>query len=579
MLRVYQRQALDAIWARFADTEDPVNRVAIELATGLGKTIIGAAAADEWLDKAYVGQKALFLAHTDEIIQQTVQKIRLVTKDRWTVGVVKAGQNETNADIVVASVQTLATPERRRQIHDVGFMIIDECHHSVANTYREIMGHFGAYGWCPIGCECGEIGCAEEAPDTYGPRTPVLGLTATLSRSDGAGLGEVWQDLAFSRSTTWAQRHGYLVDLVPYTITVPELNALASDSRLDSMLVNSIAPERVVDAWKGKSRYTSTGPYPSTVLFAPGVASAREFAACFEDFGIKAAVIHGSMPATERRTVLEQYEAGIVTVLCNAMVLTEGWDAPRTKCVIVARPTKSVPLFVQMVGRGLRPWLSSDAPPREDQRCILLSVADAVNSLATVADLSDTPIEVTDGKSMLAMADEWDIGKGIEDKPQQWVGPIRVEQWDEIVQRSAKAWKYTRGGVPFLPTAKRGEGYVFIVGTDVWICEPNQVNRRGYQFRMVSTAPDLEFAMALAEDEAQERGGDIGRLIADKGRAWRKGVPSEELIQFAQRLGIDVAPILSSRSAGKAGKLSDLIDTVVASRTLDRIAERIKERA
>jgi superfamily II DNA or RNA helicase len=94
-------------------------------------------------------------------------------------------------------------------------------------------------------------------------------------------------------------------------------------------------------------------------------------------------VVHGGLPAAERRAILDRYDAGVTTVVCNAMVLTEGWDSPRTKCVIVARPTKSVPLFVQMVGRGLRPWLEADAPPREEQRCVLLCVADSTTELVT----------------------------------------------------------------------------------------------------------------------------------------------------------------------------------------------------
>lgn len=583
-LRPYQLQALAAEDAHRAEFPDQ-NRLLISMATGLGKTITFAERIRRRLESFEgAGTRALVLVHTDELVRQAVERIRIVLAASdmpWTVGVVKADQNEADADVVVASVQTLARPGRKEQIEAVGCIVVDEAHHATAATYVSILEHFGAYD-CSIcsgvapelgSTDC--LGCLGRRP------VPVLGVTATPERSDGAGLGSIWHNLVFSRSTTWAMRKGYLVDLVPYTIRIPEIDCTASDSRLDAALVDSLAPEAVVRAWLDQPLLATDARYPSTVLFAPGVASAREFTHAFELAGVKAEYVSGATPPAERRAILDRYEAGITTVLCNAMVLTEGWDSPRTKCVIVARPTKSVPLFVQMVGRGLRPWLAAEAPPREEQRCILLSIADAVNSLASAADLSDKLSEAPDGKSVLAMEDEWDIGQGIEDRPQQYVGPVRVEAWDEMVARSSKAWKYTTGGVPFLPTAKRGQGYVFVAGNEVWAREYD-IARAEYRVRRVATAPDLELAMALAEDEAQERGGDIGALLADKTRAWRKAVPSQDMQDQARRVGVsesDIARILSSKAAGKAGKLSDLIDKVTASAVLDRTAAKIRERA
>ena len=597
-LRPYQEQALDAEDEHRREHPDE-NRLLISMATGLGKTITFAERARRFLarnieDRSLVIFQVLILVHTDELTRQAVEKVRLVCGDAWSVGVVKATQNEVTADIVVASVQTLIQPGRKEQIADVRYIIVDEAHHAISDSYTQILEY---YGGLP-GHDCPERPCWDCHDTGYtAPPTPVLGVTATPARSDGAGLGPVWHDLVFSRETTWAMRKGYLVDLVPYTISIPGFEYTESATGQDVQLAgaDSLAPETIVDAWLEKTlRVNPTDledgslplylDRPSTVLFAPGVASAYEFARAFSDAGVKAECVHGGTPKEERRAILDRYEAGITTVLCNAMVLTEGWDSPRTKCVIVARPTKSVPLFIQMVGRGLRPWLSAQAPPREEQRCILLSIAGAANDLASAADLSDKLAEVADGQSLLAMEDQWDIGAGIEDKPAQYVGPVRVEQWDEMVARSSKAWKYTAGGVPFLPTAKKRQGYVFIVGTDVWArTESDAWNEAGRHVSVkVASAPDLELAMALAEDEAQERGGDIGRLLADKGRAWRKAVPSQDMQDQARRVRVpeaDVVRILTSKQSGKAGKLSDLIDKVTASRVLDPIAARIKERA
>ena len=568
-LRPYQQQAL----AAFRDALSPeVNRVALEMATGLGKTVTGAQEAVNFLDSLDgAGHRALVLVHTDEITTQWVEKLEFAVsrgEHPYTIGVVKADRNEPTTDIVVASVWTLAQPGRREQIRNVGFVIVDECHHAVAQTYLDTLRYFGALP-------------AHQYDDL--PCTPTLGLSATLARTDGQGLGKVWQDMPFSRSLPWAIRKGYLIDLVPYTIKIPDLDT-SSDSALDTSLAGGIAPEAVVNAWLSHA-LDARGPWtgkPSTVLFAPLVKSAQAFADAFSAVGVKAEVVHGKMAGAEVDAVMARYEAGVTTVVCNAMKLTEGWDSPRTMCVIVARPTQSVPLFVQMVGRGVRPWLSPEAPPREDQRCILLCVQGGAQQLATVADLSENIGEVRDGVSLLAMEDEWDLGRGIPAEDTAYRGPVRVEAWDAIVQASSKAWAYTDGGVPFLPTAKRGHGYVFCVqGPHGWSVWSRTFRPGGKSYnRRLAAAPDLELAMAVAEDEAQELGGDIGALLADKSRAWRKGMPSEKLKSHVSRLGLqqEAQKIMSSKAGGKAGKLSDLVSRVEATRVLDRVAVKIKER-
>jgi superfamily II DNA or RNA helicase len=597
MLRPYQTQALTAL-REAREAAPDMTRLAIEMATGLGKTVTMAAELDEWLaakrdmfgnvhvDAHHAG-RALVLVHLDHLVKQAVDTITFVTKSRWTVGVVKAGQNDVHADIIVASVQTLAQPGRKEQIQDVGKIIIDEAHHALARTYLDILEYYGAL-------PCDQHGAMCHAPEYA---TPVTGYSATLARADGQGLGRVFQDMPFSRSLPWGVRHGYLLDFTPYTITIPGLDTAGSDTDLDTSLADSIAPEAVVDAWFEKVDYPGNTddaslyrPGVSTVLFAPLVKSAQAFADAFNEAGVKAEVVSSSHPDAHNAAVLARYEAGVTTVLCNAMKLTEGWDSPRTMCVIVARPTQSISLFIQMIGRALRPWLEALAPSRDQQHAVLLCIQGTVQSVASVADLSDKIGEVKDGQSFLDMEDQWDIGRDIEpDETNAYAGPVRVEQWDAMVQASSKAWKYTAGGTPFLPTAKRSQGYVFVVDTvagwEVWVREPADPASlwaaRGFRVAHLSTAPDLELAMAAAEDEAQERGGDIGALLADKTRPWRKGVPSTEMQTHAQRLGLgkELIHIMEGRAAGKAGKLSDLISKVEASKVLDPNVQKIRERA
>lgn len=591
-LREYQTMAIDAFSERIRGQEE--NRLAVELATGLGKTVTGSAL-------AALHRSAVILTHTEEITGQWEAKLRFAVaqaKSPLTVGVVKADRDDWTADLVVASVPTVSRDATRlRRIGQRELIIADEAHHAVASTWVDTLFQFGSWNG-----------------------VPTLGLSATLARSDGAGLGQVWQDMVFSRGITWAQRHGYLLDVIPWRVRVPDVASTTSDVALDAMLADGLAPELVVSTWISKAVGVCAecqeaidalpedgGPalpsycpnagcgvnraLPSTVLFAPLVKSAEAFCAAFRRGGIRAAVIHGAMGDRERAAVLAAYERGEITVLCNAMVLTEGWDSPRTMCIIWARPISKTkgggasPLFIQGIGRGLRPWTDSpEAPPREDQRCILIAVVDTRDAgLSSVADLSDRPLdEVADGKSLLEAEDEYDLAAGILDEDERhYRGPVHVEEWDLAVQASSKAWKFTQAGAPFLPTAKRSAGYVFVVGSHVYSYGPHPTQRNRYGARRLAEAPDTSLAMALAEDFAQDLGGDIGALLADKSRAWRRDVPSVQAVQTALRAGVsqrDVDRILAQRAAGKAGKLSDLTDTMLASRVLDPIVNKIQER-
>lgn len=587
-LRDYQEQALEA--ERLHRLEHPEeSRLAIVMATGLGKTIIMAERARRFLDKGYdtpanpLGNgRVLILVHTDELAQQAEAKVRLVASQQepglqqkpFTVGVVKAERNEIDADIIIGSVQTLANPARRQQITDVGLVLVDECHHASADSYQAIMRHFGCFGSANYRSTHAE----NSWPNTF---TPALGFTATLERGDGRGLGEVWQNVCFSRDISWGVRKGYLVQPVGHRLEI-ELDFRGPDydrgqfgktaEAQDEQLIDALAPEKIVEKWL---ELAADRP---TVAFMPLVRSARALADAFAHAGVRAEVIHGDMPDWQRRALLAAYEKGERQVLVNAMVLTEGWDSPRTKCVIVGRPTKSRPLFVQMAGRGLRPV---PGIPVEDQKCILLCVADSTTDLCTVADLSDRKLDRRAQGALTAMEDQWDLAKqaGIEPDPTAyWTGQVDAREFDPLVTRSSKVWRATEHGTPFLPISKDGE-YVFIVGTSVFIYSRHSLDPRMVSKRLHKDLPDLELAMAVAEDEAQERGGDLGRLLADKARAWRKQVPSEEMQLMAQQLGLDkeLRQIMASKSGGKAGRLSDLISKKRATRVLEPMVEKIKE--
>lgn len=637
-LRSYQEQALEAEARHRAEHLDET-RLAIVMATGLGKTIVMAERAkrfmiDELRATRLGGERelqpqgrVLILVHTDELAQQAEAKVRLVVQGdgtEITVGVVKADRDETDADIIIGSIQTLLNPERRQRITDVGLVIVDECELYAAPQWSDVLRHFGCLPDCThphpetsldsLGGHC--LDCMDTG-FTHAP-IPLLGFTATLERSDGLGLGHIWQNVVFSRDISWGVRHGYLVQPIGHRLEIDptNLNSPRSDldgpfspnvEKLDQQLIEAMAPEKIVEKWMelagnychecreamdalpaGTSAVPSYCPNAEcgvnagsrpTIAFMPLVRSAMALRDAFIAQGVLAAVVWGDMPGDLRKQTLKAYDSGEIEVLVNAMVLTRGFDAPKTSCVIIGRPTKSRNLGIQMAGRGLRPV---PGIPVEEQDCILIYVQDATTDLFTHADLSDRPVDRRAEGALTVMEDAYDLGKELDEANRQklWTGRVDAREFDPLVQRSSKVWRHTEHGTPFLPISTDGE-YVFIVGTSVFVRErdPASPTDRMWTHRLHKDLPDLELAMTIAEDEAQERGGDLGRLLADKNRAWRKDVPSTDMQMLAERLGLkaELDKIMFSKAAGKAGKVSDLISKVQATRALEPMVKRIKE--
>jgi superfamily II DNA or RNA helicase len=606
-LRQYQLDALEAEQRHRAETPDET-RLAIVLPTGTGKAITLAERARQFIEQDWEGaeygdtmgfkthrRRVMILVHTDELVSQLEVTVRLVcgpSELPISVGVVKADRDETGADIIVASVQTLARPERRHRITDVGLAIVDECHHAAAPTYQEILRYYGCYDSTGASTEndqcCGGFtvpgGETRRCSDCI-PPTPALGFTATLERGDGAGLGSVWQDVAYTRDISWAVRKGFLVEPIGYRLEIdvhggphgrPDTFSTVPGYQ-DDQLMESLAPEKIVEKWQ------ELAGDRKTVAFMPLVRSAQALCAEFVEAGIDAAVIHGDMDPDLRRRTIKRYRAGDIQVLCNAMVLTEGFDDPATSCVIVGRPTKSRSLFIQMAGRGLRPV---PGVPVEDQNCILISLADATTDLCSIADLSDRLSDRKADGPLTVMEDAYDIGRDLEEAARHWTGRVDATRFDPIVAARSKVWACTKAGHWFLPISKDRE-YVFLLdgpdgNTDIYVLTRHHVSSAGRSIGVhrVQSVPDQELAFSLAEDEASERGGDVGALLADRTRAWRKQKPGDKMLDYARRLGLatEVDRIMSATAGGKAGKVSDLIRRVEASRSIDKAAQQVKER-
>jgi len=610
-LRDYQEDGSKAL---DLSHERGVRRPAIVLPTGAGKTVVFAHRALAYLSlPENLGKRVLVLAHTDELVTQAYKKIKGIAP-HLQVGIVKAGLNQVQAQVVVASVQTLRSAKRRAAVRKVGRIIVDECHHATAPTYLDILEHYGAIG--PACAPCLEEGTAAKraACSHRGPApedgADAEGFTATLARSDKSKLSQVWEEVAFRRDIAFMIRRKYLLDVRGKRIQVPDfttkgLKTQAGDFQAEDLadaLVDSLAPEKVAEA------YVEYASDRSGLVFTPNVSSAYVFAEALVAHGISAEVVHGALPQEERRLIIKRLEAGDTQVLVNCMVLTEGFDSPRVSCVVIARPTKSSPLYQQMVGRGLRLFDGQTD-------CLVLDVVGASrqHGLASLVDLSereDKPEDLEDGQSLLEFEDMAELleqdedeelgdGQGLADE--YYAGPVEVVDFDPLSRDSHRVWRTTASGVHYLPmgmtSSKTGEQglYFFLVESwapdaeagehsVVWCTQDGRnagtkLQEAGLPARPVGATDHqglpVSQAMVWAEQEVEDlairQGLDPHETFSKKAAPWRKREASDRQLNMARGMGIDV-PAADDPFAKRprAGEVSDLIDNVKAAQVIDQ---------
>ncbi|MFI7042643.1 DEAD/DEAH box helicase [Microbispora rosea] len=550
-LRRYQEDAITAVLD--AVTVGQLRRVAVVLPTGMGKTVVFAHLATTWLQGRPGDRRSVVvLVHRDELINQAVDKLHQVDPD-LTVGRIQGKVWETEADVIVASVQTVSRPQNLWALEGTASLVIaDECHHASAPTWVATLEALGCF--------------------THGG-PPAVGFTATLSRADDRGLGDVFQEVVYKKGILDGIAGGHLVmprgkavtleslDLTEATVSRGDYTA----SSLGDLLSSAGAVDTVAKA------YADLAPGKPGVCFWPTVDLAVQAAQAMRDLGITAAPVYGAMPLEERRATLAAFSAGAVQVLTNAMVLTEGWDAPRAEVCVIARPTRSPSLYVQMVGRVLRPY-----PGKYGALVLDVVGATAEHKLATLAVLAEGKVrEVLDGEDLLEAAErEEKEAKAAGVKP-DW--SLVVEDVD-LFKRSASLWLTTRAGCWFVPVAN---GVVFLWPTS----DPDRFMVGWKPETVVTTAQgterggwlrdeplELEYAMELAEDTASvmsQEGLNVSRRTA----SWRKGrtPATDKQRDLAARLGVEFDPGVTKKD------LADLITTAKASRLLDAAFTANKE--
>lgn len=320
-LRPYQQEAKEAI---FEQWDNGIKKTLLVLPTGCGKTIVFAKVTEDCVRR---GNRVLILAHRGELLEQASDKIRKSTGLGCAMEKAEESCQGSWFRVVVGSVQTLMREKRLGQFPADYFqtIIIDEAHHCISDSYQRVLKHF--------------------------PEAQVLGVTATPDRGDMRNLGAYFESLAYEYTLPKAIKEGFLSPIkaltLPLKIDMANVGVQAGDFKASDIgtaldpYLHSIAEEMKKYCLDKK-----------TVVFLPLVKTSQKFRDILNENGFQAAEVNGD--SQDRAEVLEAFEKGDYNVLCNSMLLTEGWDCPSVDCVVVLRPTKVRSLYCQMVGRGTR---------------------------------------------------------------------------------------------------------------------------------------------------------------------------------------------------------------------------------
>lgn len=319
-LRPYQQEAKNSVFEQW----EKLNKTLVVLPTGCGKTIVFAKVTEECVRR---GKRVLILAHRGELLEQASDKILKATGLRCAVEKAEETCLGSWYRITVGSVQSLQREKRLAQFDPdyFGAIIIDEAHHCITDGYQKILQHF--------------------------PDAKVLGVTATPDRGDMRNLGEYFESLAYEYTLPKAIKEGYLSPIKALTIPL-QLDLSGVSLQAGDFKAGEIATALDPYLYQIADEMEKYCQDRKTVVFLPLVKTSQKFRDILNEKGFQAAEVNGE--SKDRAEVLEDFDHDKYNVLCNSMLLTEGWDCPSVDCVVVLRPTKVRSLYSQMVGRGTR---------------------------------------------------------------------------------------------------------------------------------------------------------------------------------------------------------------------------------
>jgi len=561
-LRPYQAECVDALtnaYTRFSEIKmrDDMNELhdqliedarseLVVLPTGTGKTIVFCAFLQRILAR-HPQMCFLIVAHRQELLSQAADKLRLVMPGAL-VGQVGAGQSEWGCQFTVASVQTIGRAEYAAKLKqfNYGVVVVDEAHHVAANYYQHVL---------------------DALPNAF-----VVKVTATPDRLDKSEIHH--KAPVYEAYIADMVKAGYLCDLKAIAVRtntrLDELHTAAGDYKIDEL-------ETLVDTDERNElivqKYLEFAHNRQALCFSVTVNHAWHMYEKFVESGVKCAVVSGETPRDERAQILRDYEKGTINVVCNCGVLTEGYDAPTTSCIILARPTQSRALFVQCVGRGTRL-----APSKRD--CLILDITDNTTKhrLEPQSLTKALNVKIKDQETLIeAIAREEDEAAIREHRERT----IRQEKRnaDELIDLFQRfAWQHDTNG-----------RYVLVVGAEKHrIALVPSPDITGYYSVWAKLAPTyeaqcwsgfapMEWAQMVAERGARKlSSGDArAKKLVDRNAAWRAKpatIPQRrQLKRFWKQLGLkfdqwELAPISATDTEElpvtslTSGEVADMLD-------------------
>lgn len=516
-LRDYQQGAIKAVKAAW--TQDHPDTLVV-LATGGGKTAVFLSLLHETLKP---GQRALIIAHTKELVEQP--RDRLISYyPEWDgkVGVVMAENDQCDAQITVATVQTLANEKRLARLLAAGpmdYLIIDEAHHAVADTYVTLYTRL----------------------KDANPALKHLGVTATPLRTDGAGLRAVYKHVAFKAGIRELVQAGWLVP--PRWLAIQTGISLAGVATVYSDGGKDFSKKQLADVYETANCFElvveSHRKYADgrrALAFTTSVKGAYDLADEFNRQGIPAAAADGTTPKAERTNILNAFRKGEITVLCNMNLFTEGLDVPEVSCIHQVRPTKSDLVYTQIIGRALRP-----VPGKVDALILDYAPVEARN-IVMAGDVLG--VEAKKEVYLKETAEEGEVIGGFTfDGNVRWLNGSPME----LISRSldylgASPWVWDKGedGWLILPLGVGADQIertlamspisdsmtLYLVGK-----RPDEQYPRAYKAREGT----FEELTMFAEDYASKHG---VLVLAQKAKAWRRQAPTEPQVRFATKLKV-----------------------------------------
>lgn len=537
-LRPYQENCLQAI----NDSEE--RSLLVSLPTGSGKTLVFS----ELIRRR--GGTALILAHRDELLAQAADKLRMVAPElAMSVGFVQAGRNDVRSQIVIGSVQTLASPKRLAQLpRRFDTIVVDEAHHVVAPSYLRVLEH------------------VKESP-------LVVGVTATPERHDKkTDLRTVFDEMVYARSLESMIREGYLCDLRAVRVELDELDlSKVKKSRgdyqaeaLGEALEDAHAVEHVVAAYQAEADGLKG------IVFFPTVATSQHAAAAFNAAGIPAGHVDGETPLDERRETLHKLSTGDLRMVSNVMVLGEGFDEPSLECVIDAAPTRSRIRYAQKIGRVTRLY-----PGKKEGLVLDVVGSTEEHSLQSVGVLFGLRRPPKPGETATQAKDRQnaDDARLLQRQAPTPHSPMRVEVSSRAVQlfdRDAIAW--ARVDERWIVRLRNDEMIVLDPHDGAWrvlVFVRDREGPTGMRARIAARNLDLGYAQGAAETIIRN---EDSIAFADGTAEWRSRPAPTEQLRTARRLGVTPEP------GATKGQVADQIAIAVAAERLVNFDRAVRER-